>query len=34
MVEAYLTLKMNGPLDSDGNPNSWAVQVVGFDGMG
>ncbi|KAF8135247.1 hypothetical protein K438DRAFT_2123358 [Mycena galopus ATCC 62051] len=31
MVEAYLTLKMSGPLDSDNNPNAWAVQVVGFD---
>ncbi|KAJ7834538.1 hypothetical protein B0H14DRAFT_3110028 [Mycena olivaceomarginata] len=31
MVEAYLTLKMTGPLDSDNNPHAWAVQVVGFD---
>ncbi|KAF8203449.1 hypothetical protein K438DRAFT_1757772 [Mycena galopus ATCC 62051] len=31
MVEAYLTLKMSGPLDSDNNPNAWTVQVVGFD---
>ncbi|KAJ7807478.1 hypothetical protein B0H14DRAFT_2196341, partial [Mycena olivaceomarginata] len=31
LVNAYLMLKMDGPLDSDGDSEAWSIQVIGFD---
>ncbi|KAF8142395.1 hypothetical protein K438DRAFT_2113734 [Mycena galopus ATCC 62051] len=34
LVDAYLALKMNGPANSDSNPEAWRIQVVGLDELG
>ncbi|KAJ6550352.1 hypothetical protein B0H10DRAFT_2169935 [Mycena sp. CBHHK59/15] len=33
LVDAYLALGCDGPLNSDENPLAWTIQVIGFDGI-
>ncbi|KAF7371508.1 hypothetical protein MVEN_00005600 [Mycena venus] len=34
LVDAYLALKMNGPVDSSENSEAWILPVIGFDELG
>ncbi|KAJ6548156.1 hypothetical protein DFH09DRAFT_1281614 [Mycena vulgaris] len=33
LVDAYLALGCDGPLNSDENPLTWTIQVIGFEGI-
>jgi hypothetical protein len=32
LVDAYLALGRDGPLNSDDEAAAWAIEVIGFDG--
>ncbi|KAJ6533368.1 hypothetical protein B0H10DRAFT_2265166 [Mycena sp. CBHHK59/15] len=33
LVDAYLALARDGPLNSDEQPSAWSIEVIGFDGI-